>query len=72
MAMTKVRLSKMSLNETYSKVCIGKYFPDGSAAQNYLKKGYDLLLLFVDFSLECVVGKVQGNAGGIRKGHVSI
>lgn len=33
-----VRLIKMCLNETYSKVCIGRHLPDAFHVQNILKQ----------------------------------
>jgi hypothetical protein len=42
-----VRLIEMCLNETYSKVCVGKLFSDKFPIQNGLKQGDALLpLLF--------------------------
>jgi hypothetical protein len=36
--MKLLRLNKMCLNETYSKVCIGKYVSDNFPIQNGLKQ----------------------------------
>jgi hypothetical protein len=38
-SMKLLRLIKMCLNETYSKVHIGKHLPDTFPIQNGLKKG---------------------------------
>jgi hypothetical protein len=47
----------MLLNETYSKVCIGKHLSDSFPARNRLKQ--DVLLPFVfNFALECAITKV--------------
>jgi hypothetical protein len=46
-----VRLIKMCLNETYSKVCIGKYLYDSFPVQNGLKQGDALSLLLFNFAL---------------------
>jgi hypothetical protein len=40
--MKLVRLIKMCLNETYSKVCIGKLLSDDFSIQNGLKQGHAL------------------------------
>jgi hypothetical protein len=37
--MKLVRLIKMCLNKTYSKVCIGKHLSDSFPIQNGLKQG---------------------------------
>jgi hypothetical protein len=52
-------VSKMSLNETYSKVRIGKYLFDGFPIQNGLKQGDALSPLLFNFVLEYAVRKVQ-------------
>jgi hypothetical protein len=46
-----VRLIKMCLNETYSKVHIGKHLFDTFPIQNGLKQGDALLPLLFNFSL---------------------
>jgi hypothetical protein len=38
--MKLVRLIKMCLNKTYSKILIGKHLPDNFSIQNVLKQGY--------------------------------
>jgi hypothetical protein len=43
--MKLVRLIKMSLNETYSKVCTGKHLTETFPIQTGLKQGDALLLL---------------------------
>jgi hypothetical protein len=55
--MKLVRLIKMCLNETYSRVPIAKYFSDNFPIQNGLKKGDDLYLLLLNFALEYVIRK---------------
>jgi hypothetical protein len=46
--MKLVWLTKMCLNETYSKVCIGKHFSGRFPIQNGLKQGEALSLLLYD------------------------
>jgi hypothetical protein len=51
--MKLVRLIKLRLDETYSKVCIGKHLSDNFPIQNGLKQGEALSPLFFKFALEC-------------------
>jgi hypothetical protein len=57
--MKLVRLIKMCLNKTYSKVRIGKYMFDMFSIQNSLKQGGALSPLLFSFSLEYAIRKVQ-------------
>jgi hypothetical protein len=50
--MKLVRLIKMCLNETYSKVRIGKHLSDNFPIQSGLKQGDALLPLLFNFALE--------------------
>jgi hypothetical protein len=54
-----VRLIKMCLNETYSKVHVGKLLSDKSAIWNGLKQGDAVLPLLFSFASEYAVRKVQ-------------
>jgi hypothetical protein len=54
-----VRLIKMCLNETYSKVHIGKHLSDSFPIQNGLKKEGALSTLLINFVVEYVIRKAQ-------------
>jgi hypothetical protein len=54
-AMKLVRLIKMCLNETYSKIHIGKQLSDSFPIQSGLKQGDALSPLLLNFALEYAV-----------------
>jgi hypothetical protein len=56
--MRPVRLIKMCLNETYSKVCMGKHPSDNLPIQNDLKQGDALPPLLSNFVLKYAIGMV--------------
>jgi hypothetical protein len=55
----------MRLNETYSKVRVGKYFPDKFPFHNGLKKDALSPLLF-NFTLDYPIRKAQENEVGLK------
>jgi hypothetical protein len=64
--MKLVRLIKLCLNETYSKVRMCKHLSDNFPTQNDLKQGDALLLLLLNFSLVYVIRKVQEKQVGLE------
>jgi hypothetical protein len=64
--MKLVRLIKMCLNETYSKVHIGKHFSESFPIKNGLKQGDALSPLLFNFALEYASRKDQKHQVGLK------
>jgi hypothetical protein len=57
---------KICLNETYSKVNIGKHLSDSFPIQNGLKQGDALSPLFFSFAVEYAIRNVQESQVGLK------
>jgi len=61
-----VRLIKMSLTETYSRVWVGKNVSDRFPIRNGLKQGDALLPLLFNLALEYVIMRIQVKEDGLK------
>ena len=61
-----VRVIKMYLNETYSRVWVGNHLSDMFPIANGLKQGDALSSLLFNFSLEHAIRSVQVNQDGLK------
>jgi hypothetical protein len=59
-------LIKTCLNESYSRVWVGKHLSDMFSVKNALKQGDAISLLFFNFASDCAMRRVQVNRYGLK------
>ena len=64
--MKLVRLIKMCLNETNSRICVGKHLSDMFPVRNGSKQGDALMPLLFNFALEYAIRRIRVNQDGLK------
>jgi hypothetical protein len=64
--MKLVRLIKMCLNETYSRLWVGKHLSDMFHIKNGLKQGDAFLPLLFNFAVDYAIKSIQVNQDGLK------
>ena len=64
--MKLVRLIKLCLNETNSRVRVGKHLSDMFPIRNVLKQGDTLSPLLCNFTLDCTIRRFHINQHGLK------